>query len=861
MAVNKSQTTSSHIASVVNIPGYKIEDLLGRGGMAVVYLAIQESIGRKVALKVMTPDHTIDDFTERFLREARIVSHLAHPNIVTIYDAGVHQGCHYMSMEYIPGLNLRQARDILSRKQKINIIKQIAQALDFAGKKGFVHRDIKPENIMQHEDGRAILTDFGIARGVAGNTSLTLTGKAIGTPYYMSPEQTKGLKDIDPRSDIYSLGVVLFQYLAGYLPYTGASIVAIGIKHISDPVPFLPKGLAVFQPIIDKCMAKQPEQRYQTAGELFSALDAISDETLDDIDKNAAALKQAGQDYNSATLMVDDEAEIKPASTSSKVKPRTKAQKKSTEPDSSTGNSKQAIPVIDITNTRDYKKLENRNRVILLILLLCITTLAYYQQKEILSFWQVKLEPVARQILTRIENLPITSQVPVNTTNDVEQNVAAKINNTAVQQTITPVSDTEQRIKNENEQIILLRDNLNTHPDNITKIVQIYRNALKINPDEIEAQDGLIALQQWLYNNINDNLKNNTSRARQLLDLLKENYPQEVSTENYQQYEHALNKIENVQTHLKMARVFINTGSFIKPEEANAIKEINAVLKIDPDNETAITLIQEITQKYIEQAKQQQSSGEIAVALQTTQTGLAISNNDPTLLSLQKELSALVKKQQRIQTLLTQAKNQLKSGNLIDPGDNNAYHTYKSILSLQKNNATAENGLKIIESQLISNAMLAIKNNDFDKARQILNQAQSYFQNSSLISQSMKKLELAIDATLPKINHILFSDTAIKSLSEIQHEKIQPGRVLYIGFKYINFPAESTLIQANLLDGSGKIQIAQKPVIVNGDHGDHVFYIELPVEGFGDGTYNLELLLSHKQLIKAPFQVKNKMHE
>ena len=133
MAGNNQQAP---VTPVVNIPGYKILEVLGKGGMAIVYLAVQESIGRNVALKILAPDHTDETFSDRFLREARIVSQLTHPNIITIFDAGVHQGYHYMTMEYIPGKNLTQARDALGRKQKIGAIKQIAMALDYAGKKG-----------------------------------------------------------------------------------------------------------------------------------------------------------------------------------------------------------------------------------------------------------------------------------------------------------------------------------------------------------------------------------------------------------------------------------------------------------------------------------------------------------------------------------------------------------------------------------------------------------------------------------------------------------------------------------------------------------------------------------------------------
>jgi len=194
----------------IKIPGYQIKHQLGRGGMASVYLAIQESFGRDVALKVLAPQHApVSEFSQRFLREARIIRQLVHPNIVTVYDVGVHEGLHYLSMEYIRGQDLQEACGSLSKRQVIAIIRDVAKALDYAHQKGYVHRDVKPENIMLAEDGRVVLMDFGIARGSDTTLGMTKTGRAIGTPYYMSPEQGHG-NPVDERSDIYSLGVIFY---------------------------------------------------------------------------------------------------------------------------------------------------------------------------------------------------------------------------------------------------------------------------------------------------------------------------------------------------------------------------------------------------------------------------------------------------------------------------------------------------------------------------------------------------------------------------------------------------------------------------------------------------------------------------
>jgi serine/threonine protein kinase len=268
---------------MLHIPGYRIVRTLGKGGMATVYLAVQEIFERQVALKVMAQGLTDDPaFGKRFFREARIVSQLVHPNIVTVFDVGVHEGAYYLSMEYIEGQDLKQARKHLNLKQKIQAVQDIARALEFAAQKGYVHRDIKPENIMiAKADQRAVLMDFGIARAAETDLSVTQTGLAIGTPHYMSPEQAKG-KAVDARSDLYSLGVVFYLLLTGKVPFDGDSAVAIGIKHITEPAPTLPASLDAAAPILSRLMAKSPADRFQQPADLVSALEALKPLMLED---------------------------------------------------------------------------------------------------------------------------------------------------------------------------------------------------------------------------------------------------------------------------------------------------------------------------------------------------------------------------------------------------------------------------------------------------------------------------------------------------------------------------------------------------------------------------------------------------
>ena len=260
------------------IPGYRILKPLGQGGMAMVYLAIQENFQREVAVKVMSQKLLSDSsFGERFLREARIVAQLSHQNIVPVFDVGRHGDFHYIAMELLPGGDLKERlANGLPLAEGINIVHQIAVALHYAASKGFVHRDIKPENILFREDGSAVVSDFGIARSTDSETHMTLTGTIIGTPSYMSPEQAQA-QELDGRSDLYSLGIILFEILTGHVPFTAESAISIGIKHITDPIPELPEEVEEFQEFIDKAMAKKPEDRFQSGQQFVEALEELED--------------------------------------------------------------------------------------------------------------------------------------------------------------------------------------------------------------------------------------------------------------------------------------------------------------------------------------------------------------------------------------------------------------------------------------------------------------------------------------------------------------------------------------------------------------------------------------------------------
>lgn len=262
----------------MKLSGYQIEQELGRGGMATVYLAMQDSLNRPVALKIMNEALASDEaYTARFIKEGRFIAGLGHPNIITIFDVGTIESRPYIAMEYIAGGTLEDHIDVgLAPERVITIIRSVAKALVHAHSRGIIHRDVKPANILFHTSGEAILTDFGVAKGTDGAAAMT-SATTIGTPNYMSPEQIRGQK-VDARTDQYGLGAMLYECLTGTTPYTADNPFAIACKHIYDPIPTLLGDAAVFQPLLNRLMAKDPEQRYNDEKTFLADLNIIEQE-------------------------------------------------------------------------------------------------------------------------------------------------------------------------------------------------------------------------------------------------------------------------------------------------------------------------------------------------------------------------------------------------------------------------------------------------------------------------------------------------------------------------------------------------------------------------------------------------------
>ena len=282
---------------------YEILEVLGTGGMAVVYKARCHRLNRLVAIKILKDDFTQDEeFRRRFQAESQAVAMLSHPNIVSVYDVSTAGGADYIVMELIDGITLKQymeKKGVLNWKETLHFAIQIGKALEHAHSRGIVHRDIKPHNVMVLKNGSVKVTDFGIARVMS--KSNTLTKEALGSVHYISPEQAKGGR-VDSRSDIYSLGVVMYEMMTGRPPYDGESPVAVAIQHINGKAsmpstlnPNIPGGL---EQIIMKAMSQEPARRYETAGAMLY--------DMDEFRKDPTILF----DYNNVSTDMDDATRI-----------------------------------------------------------------------------------------------------------------------------------------------------------------------------------------------------------------------------------------------------------------------------------------------------------------------------------------------------------------------------------------------------------------------------------------------------------------------------------------------------------------------------------------------------------------------
>ncbi len=867
----------------LQIPGYRISRVLGQGGMAAVYLAIQESFEREVALKVLSPSLASDNsFTERFIHEAKIVSRLVHPNIVTVYDVGVVDEHYYLSMEYVPGQDLKQARHRLTLPQRLQVVKDIALALDFAGKKGCVHRDVKPENIMLHaEDGRAVLMDFGIARTTDVSMGMTQTGTAIGTPHYMSPEQARG-KSVDGRADIYSLGVVLYLLLAGEVPFDADSAVAIGIKHVSEPIPRLPTELHTFQALLNKCLSKNPEHRYQSGTELITALDDLdaqeikvaanfitvqSDNFQATVDTRATTILHSGAAEHASG---DDSADDASNGSLNGTTQLASAAVQAVDADVITADVLDRVDTIiepartpwwswvagvGVAASVAFGVFYQQRLPDSVRLPIASAVAASHSQLEktvtttLADAGVIQAPGIAEEAAGSKNTIGITAKAKNSVAFNEPAEKAAATESVSAEQEPALVQTLDVKLQTLSERQSLLADDVELAP----ALADDYRQLLGQYPESAQARQGLKQLRELLGREVQQSIEaRDLTKAKQLVDVVGQTFPRIKNEPRFLRWTSRLQQAQTLQQHLDTAEAAIQNNQL-----SHATQAYSAARGIDAENPLIKVGLNNIAQQYAQHGQKLIEQGQWQQAQESVVKGLALAPKQPLL----RQLSQRIDKQRQLDARIKRAVQYSAKGYLISPVNQNAAAVYRAVLEEYPSHHVAVQGLRKVELGLVDNVQALHDGGNLDGARAKVLTALEAFPHSrelqALKADIDQRVAEAIAATQPRVPKILVSNTTLSSIVEDSQATLAVDRVLHVGFQFENFEADNSVVQAILFDGARSLQIAQVPVILSGHDGVQFFRIERPVEGFGDGGYSIDLVLGDQRLSSTTFEVKN----
>lgn len=874
----------------IKLPGYKIIRTLGKGGMATVYLAEQEIFEREVALKVMSKSLAEDpSFGQRFMREARIVSQLVHPNIVTVHDVGVHEGYYFLSMQVIDGEDLKQSRRKLSIRQKIVAIRDIAKALDYAGSKGYVHRDIKPENILFHtSDGRAVLTDFGIARAAESDLAMTQTGTAIGTPHYMSPEQAKGLA-VDHRADLYSLGVVLYLLIANRLPFDAESAVAIGIKHITEKIPALPVEFSGLQPLINKLMAKKVENRFQTAKELIEALDELDMLQLEHVERMAAeALShrtQAGDpDAPTQVAVGITDTVTAPTIARSVLEDERMTAAELSEDESASGDTDEYTVVFE----EEEPKGSWFPWVAGFLVLAAVSGAVFYQQRpDVAKTWfdqgLTYVDDVSAGVADWLFSDGVSTEVvpsePSLSASGPEESEASSVIAPVAEKNVelessaplTPATDTPEEVSADvaatPELVNLLAklEQLETHyqmePAVLPELVEAYSKLLLLKPEDKVLQENFNALRQGEEDKILTLVADEkVDAARKRLEQYSAVFAG-ASQQEILDLETRLERQVEINSLLAQAATYFEANALTRPESENALDVYKRILELDETNVLAQQGMVRVAEKLVGYAQKSVQKGSLSSASTHINKALAIAPNLGSAQSEQRRIKRLIETQKDIEQRVASGDKALADGDYFTPAMASAYAHYRAALSIDKNALEAKAGIESTLKSFRGRIDGLLDEEDFDLVRALLKRALADSSDYTALQRLEEEVELRIAeliyAKQPRIVHLVVAGQPISDHAASQEGSIKADRSIYIGFKFENFQSETAVIQAELTDGTGSLQIAQVPVIVTGEKGVAEFSIDRAVEGFPSGSYTVIMRLDDLTLFETLIRVSN----
>ncbi len=721
----------------IDIPGYKIISAIGQGGMAQVYLAIQESIGRQVALKVMSEALSHDKvWAKRFLQEAQVIAQLSHPNIVPVFDVGEHNGKFFISMEHISGGSLKEKMQTgLAITSSLKIITGIAAGLDFAGEKGFVHRDIKPDNIMFRENGSPVILDFGIVKQKdTGGANMTQTGMIVGTTSYMSPEQAQA-QTLDERSDIYSLGVVFYEMLTGAPPFKGESDIATLLSHVNEPPPPLPIYLSALQPVLNKSLAKNKEQRYTRGMDMIEHIESL-EKSIKTMLKDLERL-QANTNHSDATIVINQNSADQP--TPSHI--RTPAPTSKTEDDDLTLvlNSAKATIKDHSAESRAKKAKRTRN-------MMFAASFATLLALGYLGYHQLLILPEEKRL--------------------AEERI--KASELKIQQKIANLL-----IKANRKRASLNLD----QPNAIDELLANYFEVLKLDPENSKVKDSLNELGDQFINEA----ENAISRENLVSAETFQNYALQVTPSNpkiqalrdkikshrtqdlQQQIDDEL-KEQKITTLLNLAKSDLekNNGFSVA-----AYTQLKQVLMLDKQNHKANQLYGQMQSSLekniainIENGKYKKAKNQL----------VELENYYPSstkFITLSKDLNQATSKAQRHSqlSLLSSKISQLKREKRTIVVNDELRSLYKGVLSLEKNNKNASQGL--IDTSLfdLNIANISINDRDFLRAKEQIRIVKEMTPNIAELKDTQLKLAKALKSAEKSDQLIKNTENIIKTLS------------------------------------------------------------------------------------------------
>lgn len=699
----------------VDIPGYKIIKKIGQGGMATVYLAKQTGLDREVALKVMSPKLALDpSFSDRFIREGRIIAKLSHPRITQVYDVGVHNDTYYLAMKFYPGGELKdQIKKGIALPRILKIIAQVADALNYAHENGYVHRDVKPENILFNKSGDAILSDFGIARNANSQTNMTQTGLVIGTPVYMSPEQAKG-EDLDGRSDIYSLGIMFFEMLSGNVPYNADSGVAIAVKHLTEPVPTLDENLIVFQPIINRFLSKSADKRYQTGHEIIADLKAAKEQII-------------ANRSSSGTV-------ITPIISSSSLTKKSDA------------------GIYNSTKSRKTKR----------TILFAITGITTVAAIATITSYLFLANP--------------DKQAPPEPITEVQKTDEIKTEKPKKNKALDKLIALSNKAFDEERYISPSNDNARLYLRQLLEIDQ--QNSFAIEKleliNEIYQKQTLIFIAERDFDSAQKTL-NNIDKTSALynetatfITKATESINTPDITEKPTEAKTPIkdNNKDRVQTLLSQAETSMNAYNWTEPKKDNALYYYKLILNIDSNNKQAKDGIEDIFNKLIYSANKHIEQNKLSTAAKRINSAKEIYPNHNDITELANKLKLARKNRQNIQLEQNQIRQQKIKQLLAEAKkqnyNNNAKETYKQILELEPRNTQAIQGLKKIEDN--NNIQLAkkeIASGKFDSAKNRLALISNHPQKTILTELLNKKIDEQLAAKIEIANLLKKADGQI----------------------------------------------------------------------------------------------------